>query len=57
MHKVKTATTISKQDVRGITAFKDTYPQLRIAKGVVIYADDECYRVTEDIIAVPWNLQ
>lgn len=55
--KVKAATTISKHDIRGITAFKETYPQLRIANGIVIYAGDECYRVTETIIAVPWNLQ
>lgn len=55
--KVKAATTISKHDIRGITAFKETYPQLRIANGIVIYAGDESYRVTETIIAVPWNLQ
>ena len=44
-------------DIRGITAFRETYPKLRIANGVVIYAGDECYRITEDTIAVPWNLQ
>lgn len=55
--EVKSATTISKQDVRGIEAFKETYPHLNIAPGVVLYAGDELYRVTEDIIAVPWNLQ
>ena len=55
--EVKAATIVSKNDVRGITAFRETYPQLRIAKGVVIYAGDECYRITEDIVAVPWNLQ
>lgn len=54
--EVKTATTLSKHDVRGIIAFRETYPQLRIANGVVIYAGDECYRITEDVIAVPWNL-
>ncbi|MCF7799676.1 ATP-binding protein [Candidatus Babeliales bacterium] len=55
--EVKTATTVSKNDIRGITAFKETYPKLRIAKGVVIYAGDECYHITKDTIAVPWNLQ
>lgn len=53
--EVKAATTVSKNDVRGIAAFRETYPQLRIANGVVIYAGDECYRITKDIIAVPWN--
>ena len=55
--EVKAATTVSKSDIRGITAFRETYPNLRIAKGVVIYAGDQCYRITEDVIAVPWNLQ
>jgi predicted AAA+ superfamily ATPase len=55
--KVKSAATISKNDIRGIKAFKATYPHLNIAKGVVIYAGDECYRVTEDIVAVPWDLK
>ncbi len=55
--EVKAATTISKNDIRGITAFKETYPHLRIAKGIVIYAGNECYRITEDIIAVPWDLE
>jgi uncharacterized protein len=55
--EVKAATTISKNDIRGIAAFRDTYPQLRIANGVVIYAGDECYRVTESVVAVPWNLK
>jgi predicted AAA+ superfamily ATPase len=55
--EVKAATSISKNDIRGIVAFKETYPHLRIAKGIVIYAGDECYHITEDTIAVPWNLQ
>ena len=55
--EIKAATTVSKNDVRSINAFKETYPQLRIAKGVVIYAGDECHHVTQDVVAVPWNLQ
>jgi len=46
-----------KNDVRGIIAFKETYPHLKIASGIVIYAGDECYRITENIIAVPWDLK
>lgn len=55
--EVKTATTISKNDIRGISAFRETYPQLRIANGIVIYTGDECHRITNDVIAVPWNLR
>ncbi|MCL4380465.1 ATP-binding protein [Candidatus Dependentiae bacterium] len=54
--KVKTATTVSRQDIRGIEAFKETYPHLNIAQGVVLYAGDAVYRVTETITAVPWDL-
>jgi len=53
--EIKSTTTISKNDVRGIEAFRATYPQLKIAQGIVIYAGDDCYRVTENIVAVPWN--
>lgn len=55
--EVKTAATVSKNDIRGIMAFRETYPTLRIANGIVIYTGDECYRITENTIAVPWNLQ
>lgn len=55
--EVKSATTVSKNDVRGLKAFRETYPNLRIAKGVVIYAGDECYHITEDVVAVPWNAE
>ncbi len=55
--KVKSTTMVSKHDVRGIETFKETYPHLPIASGIVMYAGDELYRITEDIIAVPWDLQ
>jgi len=54
--EVKSATNISKHDVKGILAFKNTYPHLNIAQGIVMYAGDVCYRITEDIIAVPWDM-
>lgn len=54
--EVKSATNISKHDVKGILAFKSTYPHLNIASGIVIYAGDMCYRITEDVIAVPWDM-
>lgn len=55
--EVKSATTLKANDSRGIKMFKETYPDLNIAAGVIIYAGKECYRVAEDIIAVPWDLQ
>jgi predicted AAA+ superfamily ATPase len=55
--EIKSTTTIKAQDVRGIKAFKETYPHLNIMTGVVIYAGKECYRIEEDIVAVPWDLK
>ena len=46
---------IKQSDTRGIKAFKETYPHLRVAPGVVIYAGKECYRINEHAIALPWN--
>lgn len=52
--EIKSATTVSKNDVRGMSALRETYPHLKIATGVVIYAGNECYLITENIVAVPW---
>ena len=41
--EVKSATSVSKNEVRGIISFRETYPHLKIAPGIVIYIGDECY--------------
>jgi predicted AAA+ superfamily ATPase len=55
--EVKCKSNVNKHDARGITAFKQNYPHLNIQKGIIIYAGSICYPVTEDVIAVPWNLE
>jgi hypothetical protein len=55
--EVKSATTISKHDTRGIEAFRETYPHLNIQMGVIVYAGQHCQRITENIVAVPWNMR
>ena len=52
---MRTTSWIKQSDTRGIKAFKETYPHLRVAPGVVIYAGKECYRINEHAIALPWN--
>ena len=54
--EVKSSSNVTKSDARGIEAFKASYPKLNIQKGIIIYCGQEIYRVTEDIIAVPWDL-
>ncbi len=55
--EIKSASTISKHDVRGIETFRDTYPHLNIQMGVIIYGGDHCQQISEHVIAVPWNLR
>ena len=53
--EVKSATNVTGHDARGIMAFRETYPQLNIATGIILYAGDICYPVTEHVIAMPWD--
>ncbi|CAO5683195.1 MAG: putative protein [Holosporales bacterium] len=53
--EVKLKSNVSLKDIKGINAFKQTYPNSRVYKGVIIYTGDKVRYVTDDIIAVPWN--
>lgn len=55
--EIKCKSVVSKRDASGLIAFKQSYPHLSIAQGIIIYVGQECYQVAEDIIAVPWNLK
>lgn len=46
----------TRADVRGMTAFRKTYPQENIKTGLVIHAGTQSYRLDENTIAVPWNV-
>ena len=46
----------SKRDASGIHAFKTAYPNRRIAKGAIICAVERPRWITEEVLAVPWNL-
>ncbi|MBN2123822.1 MAG: ATP-binding protein [Deltaproteobacteria bacterium] len=44
-------------DIRGLRAFRETYPKGNIMKGLVLYAGKDLYRVDKHTIALPWNLR
>lgn len=53
--KCKKRPTIS--DTRGIKAFRETYPMLNIAPGLIICSTDQICPVTNDCYAIPFNLK
>lgn len=44
---IKSTARPSKKDTRGISAFRETYPNLDITEGTVIYPGDGCFRLSE----------
>jgi predicted AAA+ superfamily ATPase len=53
--EMKCKTAVSKKDLSGLIAFKETYPQREMAPGLVLYTGDEALQVTTGYYAVPWN--
>lgn len=53
----KHRTFVKKQELKGLTSFRQTYPHQKIAPGIVVYAGTECYWVDENTLALPWNAQ
>jgi hypothetical protein len=45
----------SRGDTTGITAFRKTYPQLRVAKGLVVAPCERLIPLSEDDYAIPWD--
>lgn len=54
--EVKAKTRISRADARGIRAFRDAYPHLDVAPGLVIAPCERLERISETDFALPWNL-
>jgi len=58
--EVKMKSYVSKNDIRGIKAFQDTYRGtirgMTVALGIVVYAGTDCYFVDETVLAMPWNM-
>jgi len=53
--EIKMRTSVTRTDARGLRAFRETYPHLQIAKGLILYAGDRCYWVDEETIALPYH--
>ncbi len=53
--EIKCKSQLTKRDARGLQAFAQTYSQQSVMPGIIIYAGNECYQLTKDIYAVPWN--
>ena len=52
--EVKSKTSLSGFDTSGLKAFRETYAD-KVAKGIIVYAGEECYKISPDIYAIPWN--
>jgi len=55
--EVKGKTMPTRGDTTGISAFRKTYPQLKIADGLVICLAESAYKLSERDFAVPWNVR
>lgn len=53
--EIKCKTTIQARDLTGINNFRKSSPHLKIMPGLLIYAGHTCYKLPNDIIALPWN--
>ena len=54
--ETKAATSLSKSDISGIRAFNETYKgKIKIMTGLVVYAGLECFWLTDNVLALPWN--
>ena len=51
--EVKTGSTVSTADARGLTTFLDEYPD-KAAAGVLLYTGRDIYWLTGKVLAVPW---
>ncbi len=47
----------SRNDARGIAAFRDSYPKLRVAPGLVIAPTEQFLPLTDNDYAMPWDTQ
>jgi predicted AAA+ superfamily ATPase len=54
--EIKCKTNLTTADLSGLKAFRQTYPNEEIMKGLIIYAGEETYMLDENTVASPWNL-
>lgn len=54
--EIKAKTKPSRSDTTGITAFRNAYPHLQIANGLVICLAENSYPLSEHDYALPWHV-
>lgn len=53
--EVKVTSQPTKRDVRGIQAFRDSYPKLNIQAGLVIAPTNQFLKISDNDFSIPWN--
>jgi len=53
---MKCKTSLTRSDLSGLKAFRETYPKNEIMPGLIIYAGSEVFKLDEQTLAIPWNL-
>lgn len=53
--EIKLTTHPTKRDASGITALRQAYPHLQIAKAAILCATDRPYWLADDVAALPWH--
>ncbi len=54
--EMKCKTVLTKNDLSGLAAFRETYSKSKVMPGLIIYAGSEVYKLDEHTLAIPWNL-
>lgn len=54
--EIKCKTHLSRADLSGLKAFRETYSKQEIMPGLIFYAGSELYKLDEHTLALPWNL-
>lgn len=54
--EIKLTSNPTSKDTRGITAFRKTYPKLKIAPGLIVCPCEKFIRISENNYAIPWDV-
>lgn len=54
--EIKCKSNLSKGDLSGLKAFRETYTHLEVMPALIIYAGSEIYKLDANTTAIPWNL-
>jgi hypothetical protein len=54
--EIKGKTSVTRADARGIKAFREAYPGLNLAPGLIIALCERVERVSPEAFSLPWDL-